>query len=169
MHARTAAPHARPGRAAMAGRAGPAEFWTLFIVGAPSGQVHQRDGADGVDAVGLCVVQSNAPAAEPAGNAALRINSGFYEASYRGRRWPRSRRCAIVARCDVAATEQPSFYHVLCGGKDGTRRVGTSACTSVSGSTVSMGVVSLDRRTRGGGHGRHWDQNPSSLVHGFAH
>ena len=65
------------------------------------------------------VVQSNAPSKEPDANGPLRINSGFYRV--------RSNPATIAAMEQIVMhaassrlTEQPSFYMVLCGTKDGT-------------------------------------------------
>ncbi len=74
------------------------------------------------------VVQSNAPwPDEPAANGPLRINSGFY----RVRSTPLTIAAfeAIVNHARSSSmTEQPSFYIVLCGGKDGVNTKGDSAC-----------------------------------------
>mmetsp|Transcript_21205 Transcript_21205/g.55302 ORF Transcript_21205/g.55302 Transcript_21205/m.55302 type:complete len:734 (+) Transcript_21205:388-2589(+) len=73
------------------------------------------------------VVQSNAPATEAAANGPLRINSGFYRI--------RSSPIAIAGleavvhhAANSRLTEQPSFYLVLCGGKDGKFKNGDDAC-----------------------------------------
>ncbi|EGD73448.1 hypothetical protein PTSG_05152 [Salpingoeca rosetta] len=74
------------------------------------------------------VVQSNAPFPdERVANGPLRINSGFYRV--------RSTPVTIAAMQQIVAhaasstmTEQPSFYIVLCGGKEGTTTVGDNKC-----------------------------------------
>ena len=73
------------------------------------------------------VVQSNAPSKEAVANGPLRINSGFY----RVRSTPKT----IVAMEQIVLhaaasplTEQPSFYMVLCGGKEGNFKRGDSEC-----------------------------------------
>eukprot|EP00053_Salpingoeca_punica_P009097 m.81418 g.81418 ORF g.81418 m.81418 type:complete len:764 (-) comp14876_c0_seq3:854-3145(-) len=74
------------------------------------------------------VVQSNAPwPQEQAANGPLRINSGFYRV--------RSTPGTIAAMESIVAhaatsklTEQPSFYIILCGGKEGTNTAGPNKC-----------------------------------------
>lgn len=74
------------------------------------------------------VVQSNAPwPDEQAANGPLRINSGFY----RARSTPLTLAAfeAIVAHARSSSlSEQPSFYIVLCGGKDGANVRGENSC-----------------------------------------
>lgn len=74
------------------------------------------------------VVQSNAPwPDEQAANGPLRINSGFY----RARATPVTIAAfdAIVAHARAShMSEQPSFYIVLCGGKEGVNVRGGSQC-----------------------------------------
>jgi hypothetical protein len=74
------------------------------------------------------VVQSNAPWPEElAANGPLRINSGFY----RVRSNPKTILAfdAIVAHAQNSSmTEQPSFYIVLCGGKQGANIKGDNSC-----------------------------------------
>jgi len=103
------------------------------------------------------VVQSNAPTGEAAANGALRINSGLY----RVRSTPASVEAlrAIVEHARASRlTEQPSFYHVLCGGKEGARRVGNAGCVYHSTSNGTLAVAFLDRRLYpAGAFGAHWD------------
>ena len=73
------------------------------------------------------VVQSNAPSTEADANGPLRINSGFYRV--------RSSRQTVAAMEQIVLhaaastlTEQPSFYMVLCGGKEGKFKKGDSQC-----------------------------------------
>eukprot|EP00040_Diaphanoeca_grandis_P002741 m.22583 g.22583 ORF g.22583 m.22583 type:complete len:761 (+) comp13861_c0_seq1:146-2428(+) len=73
------------------------------------------------------VVQSNAPSAEAEANGPLRINSGFY----RVRSSPLT--IAVYAMIvkhasETKLSEQPSFYMVLCGGKEGKYKVGSHQC-----------------------------------------
>ncbi len=74
------------------------------------------------------VLQSNAPwPDETAANGPLRINSGFY----RARATPLVIAAfeAIVAHARRSSmSEQPSFYIVLCGGKEGINTRGDSGC-----------------------------------------
>eukprot|EP00052_Salpingoeca_macrocollata_P017587 m.143482 g.143482 ORF g.143482 m.143482 type:complete len:775 (-) comp20434_c0_seq2:60-2384(-) len=74
------------------------------------------------------VVQSNAPWPEEArANGPLRINSGFY----RVRSTPVTVKAmqSIVAHAATSRlTEQPSFYIILCGGKEGANVVGPDKC-----------------------------------------
>ena len=74
------------------------------------------------------VVQSNAPwPDEPSANGPLRINSGFY----RVRSTPATLAAfeAIVGHARSSSmSEQPSFYIVLCGGKDGINAKGENMC-----------------------------------------
>ena len=73
------------------------------------------------------VVQSNAPSTEPDANGPLRINSGFY----RVRSSPETVAAVEQIVLHAAAstlTEQPSFYMVLCGGKEGKYKRGDSEC-----------------------------------------
>jgi len=81
------------------------------------------------------VVQSNAPyPQELADNGPLRINSGFYRA--------RSTPLTIDAFANIVASaqasrlsEQPSFYMVLCGGKEGRTIKGDNGCIYTSNLT----------------------------------
>eukprot|EP00049_Salpingoeca_infusionum_P015209 m.292234 g.292234 ORF g.292234 m.292234 type:complete len:734 (-) comp15837_c0_seq5:572-2773(-) len=74
------------------------------------------------------VVQSNAPYPEEAlPNGPLRINSGFY----RVRSTPLTIDAMekIVSHAAASSmTEQPSFYIILCGGREGTTVVGDNKC-----------------------------------------
>jgi hypothetical protein len=96
------------------------------------------------------VVQSNAPSNEPAANGPLRINSGFY----RARATPVVVAAfeAIVAHAAASSlTEQPSFYIVLCAGKDGDARIGDSHCQyrpapeAVAAANTALSLVRADR------------------------
>lgn len=81
------------------------------------------------------VVQSNAPwPQELADNGSLRINSGFYRV--------RSTPLTIDAFTNIVISanrsrlsEQPNFYMVLCGGKEGRTIQGTDACIYTTNST----------------------------------
>eukprot|EP00041_Stephanoeca_diplocostata_P009918 m.156830 g.156830 ORF g.156830 m.156830 type:complete len:742 (+) comp17950_c0_seq8:272-2497(+) len=73
------------------------------------------------------VVQSNAPSTEAVANGPLRINSGFY----RIRSSPiaiAALEAIVVHAASSRLTEQPSFYMVLCGGKEGRLKEGDNAC-----------------------------------------
>eukprot|EP00730_Choanoeca_flexa_P013016 TRINITY_DN4884_c0_g1_i1.p1 TRINITY_DN4884_c0_g1~~TRINITY_DN4884_c0_g1_i1.p1 ORF type:complete len:412 (+),score=79.74 TRINITY_DN4884_c0_g1_i1:3-1238(+) len=96
------------------------------------------------------VVQSNAPfPEEQVANGPLRINSGFYRV--------RSTPTTIVAMEQIVAhaaasrlTEQPSFYIILCGGKNGADAIGDDRCTytppNTAGSSDSLDVRFLNRQ-----------------------
>ena len=114
------------------------------------------------------VVQSNAPSKEADANGALRINSGFYRV--------RSNPSTIAAMEQIVMhaaasrlTEQPSFYMVLCGGKEGTHRQGTTRCIyplpddaapkgqGEEGKGATLAVDYLDRRLYpAGAYGDFW-------------
>jgi len=73
------------------------------------------------------VVQSNAPSTEQAENGPLRINSGFYRV--RSTPLTIAAYSAIVQHAaETTLSEQPSFYMVLCGGKEGTLKVDSDRC-----------------------------------------
>eukprot|EP00043_Microstomoeca_roanoka_P014979 m.149237 g.149237 ORF g.149237 m.149237 type:complete len:754 (-) comp16155_c1_seq1:177-2438(-) len=114
-------------------------------------------------------VQSNAPwPAEKVANGPLRINSGFYRV--------RSTPVTIAAMQQIVAhaasstmTEQPSFYIILCGGKEGANVVGDNKChyrppADMMESTVGgndntlLEVEFLDRTLYPNGNvGGYWD------------
>lgn len=87
------------------------------------------------------VVQSNAPwPEESAANGELRINSGFYR--IRSNELTIAALETIVHHAAISKfTEQPSFYMVLCGGREGTLRVGDNKCSWRPASAA--GVVNL--------------------------
>ena len=80
---------------------------------------------------GDLLVQSNEPNASMPANGALRINSGFYYAS-NNEPTRASFRAIIEHAAASRQSEQPSFYHVLCG-KDGVHTVGADECVMPGG------------------------------------
>ena len=119
------------------------------------------------------VVQSNAPSDEAVANGPLRINSGFY----RVRSNPVTVRAMeeIVAHAQTSKlTEQPSFYVVLCGGKQGEWTEGPDACVYRAGDGGKMLRVQFLDRTlypAGAVHSsrRHNASWPVTGAHGPSH
>lgn len=128
------------------------------------------------------MVQSNAPfPEEPAANGPLRINSGLYHARalpchvnvgfYRVRSNP----ATIFAMEEIVThaatstmTEQPSFYYVLCGGRDGTNKVGSNRCHyEASGAPNNIvDVLFLDREFYPNGHvNSYWEAYNITKAH----